>query len=274
MIKNSSMKAFLSLVLLLIGTLPLFSQGASVAPTRVYYANNLGQTRTKTVTVLNKTKEPQSYQVSFLDFAVNNRLGKPTLQKANENPHSITPWISATPSYFTVKPGESMEIKVTLDTPNTPEAHKVKWGAMSIKLAKEQVGPLDDQQKQLGMAIVNTFQIIVYMFQSPPSITERNAEIYDFKSIDNAGKKTLVLSSENTSPSILDCRTYLEYSNLQTGWSHSTAKKRFTLLPGGAKEMKFEVPVNIPKGKYSVMGVVDYGSSNEIKAAEMEMTVE
>jgi hypothetical protein len=44
-------------------------------------------------------------------------------------------------------------------------------------------------------------------------------------------------------------------------------------LPDGAKEMTFQVPKNIPKGKYSVMGVVDYGSSSEIKAAEMEMIV-
>lgn len=267
------MKRLLTITLLVIGTLPLFPQGASVSPTRVFFANALGQSRTKAVTVLNKTKEPQSYQVTFVDFEVTNRLGKPTLMKANENPHSISPWISATPSYFTVQPGESMDIKVTLDIPNTPEAHKVKWGAMSIKLAKEQVGPLDEQQKKLGMAIVNTFQIIVYMFQSPPSITEKSAKIYNFAKIENDSKTSLVLSTENTSPSILDCRTYLEYTNVETGWNYTAPKKRFTLLPSGAKETKFEVPADIPKGKYSVMGVVDYGSSSEIQAAEMEMTV-
>lgn len=267
------MRRLLTFTFFAIITVPIFSQGASVAPTRVFFGNDLGQSSTKAVTVLNKTKEPQSYQVTFVDFEVDNRLGKPTLLKANENPHSISPWISASPSYFTVKPGESMEIKVTLDIPNVPEAHKVKWGAMSIKLAKEQVGPLDEQQKQLGMAIVNTFQIIVYMFQSPPSITEKSADIYDFKSEGAGSARKLMLATENTSPSILDCRTYLEYTNIETGWSHTTPKKRFTLLPGGAKEMRFDLPVNIPKGKYSVMGVVDYGSSSEIKAAEMEMTI-
>lgn len=268
------MRRLLTFALLAIIAIPMFSQGASVAPTRVFFTNDLGESRTKAVTVLNKTKEPQSYQVTFVDFEVTNRLGKPTLMKANENPHSISPWISASPSYFTVQPGESMEIKVTLDIPNVPEAHKVKWGAMSIKLAKEQVGPLDEQQKQLGMAIVNTFQIIVYMFQSPPSITEKDATIYAFNPEGLGTNKKLMLATENTSPSILDCRTYLEYTNTQTGWSHTTPKKRFTLLPGGAKEMRFDVPIDIPKGKYSVMGVVDYGSSSEIQAAEMEMTVD
>lgn len=267
------MKQLIVTALIAMAVLPLFSQGASVAPTRVFFDNDLGETKTKMVTVLNKTNEPQSYQVSFVDFEVTNRQGKPTLMKANDNPHSISPWISATPSYFTVSPGESMQVRVTLDIPNTPEAHKVKWGAMSIKLAKEQLSPLDEQ-KQLGMAIVNTFQIIVYMFQSPPSITEKSAEIYDFKKIENGEKKVLVLSTENTSPSILDCRTYLEYTNVQTGWNYATPKKRFTLLPTGAKETIFDVPNDIPKGKYSVMGVVDYGSRNEIQAAEMEMTVD
>ncbi len=268
------MKRFFSSLSLLLIVLSIFGQGASVSPTRVFYNNRLGESRTQTVTVLNKTKESQSYQVSFIDFEVDNRQGKPTLMQANENPHSISPWISATPSYFTVQPGESMEIKVTLDIPNTPEAHKVKWGAMSIKLAQEQVTPIGGNQNQIGMGIVNSFQIIVYMFQSPPSITEKDATIYDFRTVNKGDQKQLMLCTENTSPSIIDCRTYLEFTNVQTGWSHTTKRKRFTLLPGGAKEMIFDLPVDIPLGKYSVMGVVDYGSSSEIKAAEMEMTVE
>ena len=268
------MKRIIALSLIVLGSLPMFSQGASVAPTRVFFDNDLGESKTKFVTVLNKTNEEQSYQVSFVDFDVTNRQGKPTLMKANENEHSISPWISASPSYFTVNPGDAVQVKVTLTIPNTPEAHKVKWGAMSIKLAKEQLSPLDEQQKQLGMAIVNTFQIIVYMFQSPPSITEKSAKIYDFKQVGNGDNKLLMLSTENTSPSIIDCHSYLEYTNLQTGWNYIEPKKRFTLLPGGAKELLFEVPADIPQGRYSIMGVVDYGSRSEIQAAEMEMTVE
>lgn len=268
------MRIILSCALLFTMLMSVCSQSASVAPTRVYFDNNLGETSTKTVSVLNKSSKKQSYQVSFLDFNVDNAQGKPTLVKANRYKHSISPWISATPSYFTIEPGASMEVKVTLETPNTPEANSVKWGAMSIKLAKEQVSPLDEQQKKMGMAIVNTFQIIVYMFQNPPTITEKNAEIYDFKTIDKSGNMMIQLATKNTSPSILDCYTYLEFTNLSTGWNKMTKKKRFTLLPSGSKETDFLLPKGMPKGKYSVMGVVDYGSSSEIKAAEIEIMIQ
>ncbi len=268
------MKQFLVCIIFVLLAANVFGQSASVSPTRVYFNNNLGESRTKTVFIVNKSEKPQSYQVSFLDFDVTNKKGKPTLMGANKNSHSISPWISASPSFFTLPAGASKEIKVTLDTPNTPEANSVKWGVMSLKLAKEQNAPLDEQNQQLGMAIVNTFQIIVYMFQSPPSITEKSADIYDFKSEMLNDKMTIMLATNNTSPSILDCRSYLEFTNLQTGWNHNTSKKRFTLLPGGAKETRFALPTDIPKGKYSVMGVVDYGSSNEIKAAELEIVVE
>ena len=267
------MKQHLFLTLSLLNGLLLFSQSTSVAPTRVFFSNELGESRVKTVSVMNKTQTPQSYQVTFLDFEVTNKKGKPTLLEAKKDAHSISPWISASPSFFTLQPGATEEIKVTLDLPNTPEAYKVKWGAMSIKLAKEQSNPLDQQNKQLGMAIVNTFQIIVYMFQSPPSITEKSAEIYDFRYMQDTNSKQVFLAAENTSPSILDCHTYLEFTNLKTGWSHTSDKKRFTLLPDGAKEILFELPSTIPQGQYSIMGVVDYGSSSEIKAAELEINI-
>lgn len=268
------MKQFLVCIILVLMAANVQAQSASVSPTRVYFNNNLGESRTKTVFIVNKSDKEQSYQVSFLDFEVTNKKGKPKLMGATDNSHSIAPWISASPSFFTLQGGASKEIKVTLDTPNTPEANSVKWGVMSLKLAREQESPLGEKNKQLGMAIVNTFQIIVYMFQSPPSITEKSADIYDFTSIKGDDKMMIKLATNNTSPSILDCYTYLEYTNLQTGWIKTTAKKRFTLLPGGAKETLFDLPTDIPKGKYSVMGVVDYGSSNEIKAAELEIVVE
>ncbi len=266
------MKRLLISSLLVISFLPLFSQGLSVAPTRIYFSNDLGESQTKKVTIYNKTSEPQSYQVSFIDFEVDNRQGKPVLMKANESTHSISKWISANPSFVTVKPGESMEVQVTLDIPNVPEAKDVKWGAMSIKLAREQVEPLASQ-KQLGMAIVNTFQIVVYLFQNPPSITNRQAEIYEFKRNLLADDQELMLGIENTGEAILDCNSYLEYTNLGSGATTKSDKKHFTLLPDGAKDLMYKIPEDLPKGKYSVMGVVDYGSSTEVQAAELEITI-
>jgi hypothetical protein len=36
----------------------------------------------------------------------------------------------------------------------------------------------------------------------------------------------------------------------------------------------FDLPDDLPKGKYSAVGVMDYDSDDEIVAAELEITVE
>lgn len=268
------MKKSLISLLLFAFTIVGFSQSASVAPTRLYYKNDIGEVATKRVTVKNKSKDAQSYKIFFGDFEVENKKGKPTLMGAEESVHSISPWVSASPNFFTLQPGEVTYVDVTLDIPNTPEAHNVKWGTMGVRLSSEQVDPLGEQGvDRMGMGIVNVFQLNIYLFQTPPSIIKRSAEIYDFKTIPTDSLMTIMLASENTSPSILNCRSYLEYTNLSTGYNISTKKVGFTLLPEASREVVFKVPADLPKGKYSVMGVLDYGSSSEIKAAELEMTV-
>ena len=270
------MKRVFLITSLIFAILFVNAQSASVSPTRLYYKNSLGETRTQKVLVLNKSDGPQSYQVSFVDFSANGKDGKVEIVPNGESKHSITPWVSASPSFFTLKSGESMDVSVTLETPNTPEAGNVKWGAMSVKLAREQDAPLDAEVNEMGMAIVNSFQFIIYLFQTPPTITVRSGEIYAFRELKLSPTPTgeILIASENTSEAILDCKTYLEYSNLGTGETTRTKLKQFTLLPGGAKENIFEIPTDLPKGKYSVMGVFDYGSPSEIKAAEIEILVE
>lgn len=269
------MKKQLLTALLSVFTLIGFSQGASVSPTRLYFKNDIGETVTKRVTVKNKSKDAQSYKIFFGDFEVNNKKGKPSLMGAGQSEHSISPWVSASPNFFTLQPGEVTYVEVTLDLPNTPEAHNVKWGTMGVRLSSEQVDPLGETgEDRMGMGIVNVFQLSIYLFQTPPTVLERSAEIYDFQvQTDTIGQK-LMLASENTSPSILNCKSYLEFTNLSTGYNVSTQKVNFTLLPEAAREVVFRMPANLPKGKYSVMGVLDYGSSNEIKAAEIDLTVD
>ena len=47
----------------------------------------------------------------------------------------------------------------------------------------------------------------------------------------------------------------------------------FTILPGGSREIKFILPPTMEKGKYNLTGVVDYGSKEEVQAAEMELEI-
>lgn len=270
------MKRNLIGALLLFVNFFVFGQGASVAPTRMYYNNDLGETVSKTLTVINTSDKPQSYQIAFSDFNAHGRDGKIEMLENSDSPHRISPWVSANPSFFSLEPGKKMEVSVTLDTPNLPEAAGVKWGLLVLKQALEKTDPLlDGNQNSMGMQIVNTYQFAIYLFQTPPTEMQLSAVLYEFNEIDtlSTGERQLAIGAENKCKAILKCVSYIEYTNVETGATILSERKQFTLLPEGAKYNKFTLPKDLPSGKYSVMGVFDYGSSTQIEAAELELEI-
>src|SRR6185369_10412761 len=191
-----------------------------------------------------------------------------------ESDNSCSKWLSASPTYFDIEPGQSQQVTVLMQVPNMPDANKVKWSAMRIKLAKEkQTASLNDPTA-VGMGVTETFQFIVHIFQSPPSVTFKNAEISEFKEITSESDSThvLVLNVKNSGEAILDCASYLDVTDLQTGNEERLKPFAYTILPGGSRDVKFNLHP-LPKGKYSVLGVVDYGSKENVQAAELTIDV-
>ena len=183
--------------------------------------------------------------------------------------------MSATPSFFELEPGKSQDVQVVLDLPNLPEANKVKWGTMILKLAKERNDAGKNSKEGVGMGLLETFQFVVHIFQTPPGVTFRQCEITTFQEITgpaDPGRK-LMLIARNTGETILDCASYLEFTNLKTGYELRTKPTAFTILPGGGRQVKFSVPTDLPRGQYTVTAVVDIGSKEAVQAAEMDLEV-
>src|SRR6185295_12983822 len=143
------------------------------------------------------------------------------------------------------------------------------------KLTKEKTEANSGTKDGVGMGILETFQFVVHIFQTPPSVTFKQAEIENFKEMSNQtdSVRILALITKNTGETILDCATYLEFSNLQTGYEQRTKPAAFTMLPGGGRQMKYTVPKDLPKGNYTVTAIVDIGSKDAVQAAEMDFEI-
>ncbi|HNP97460.1 MAG TPA: hypothetical protein PKK99_00310 [Bacteroidia bacterium] len=265
-----------SMILMIVGTQSLNAQSVSISPSRLYYKVNLGEYKTQEITVTNNSKERQSFTVSFSDFEPAGIEGKSRFMDAGESQNSCSRWLSATPSFFEIDPGQTQKIQVLLQVPTSPEANKVKWAAMRIKLTKEKKAAELNDKTAIGLGVSETFQFVAHIFQTPPSVTMKNAEIESFKEVvlDGDKGKILVLKMKNTGEAILDCASYLEFTNLQSGEEERVKPTAFTVLPGGSREIKFSLPKTLNKGKYSVLGVVDFGSRENVQAAELQMVVE
>ena len=108
----------------------------------------------------------------FSDFEAQGTAGKSKFMDAGESENSCAKWLSATPSFFTIEPGQTKKIQVLLQVPNSPDANRVKWSAMRIKLAKEKVAPSSTDHSSIGLGVSETFQFVVHIFQTPPTVSQ------------------------------------------------------------------------------------------------------
>jgi hypothetical protein len=253
----------------------LLAQNVSISPSRLYYKVPVGEYKVQEVTVTNSSTIYQSFTVSFGDFEPSGSLGKSQLMKQGESANSCSQWLSAEPSFFELAPGLSQKVKVLMQVPSSPEANKVKWAAMQVKLAKEKKGNELGDNNSIGLGITETFQFVVHIFQSPPTVTVKNAEIESFTEVttEKDTARMMMLRVKNSGEAILDCVSYLEYTNLSSGAEQRQKPIAYTLLPGTARELKFPISSGLPNGKYSLLGVVDYGSRENVQAAETEVTI-
>lgn len=264
-----------SFALVLLLSIGLKAQNISVAPSRFYYKVNPGSLKSQNLKVTNNSKSKESFAITFGDFSAPGSAGKSVLMKAGESPNSLVKYISASPSFFELEPGKSQDVQVTLEMPNLPESNKVKWGTLMLKLDRNRANANNLGSNDVGMGILETFQFVVHIFQTPPNVTFKQAEIVSLKQVqgDKAGDKAISLLTKNTGDAILDCAAYIEYVNLGTGKKERLKPSAFTVLPGGSREMTFTLPSSLEKGKYQLTGVVDFGSKDEVQAAELELEI-
>ena len=251
------------------------AQNVSISPSRLYYKTPVGEYKVQEVSITNSSTNNQSFIVSFGDFEPSGSQGKSKFMKPGESENSCSQWLSADPSFFELEAGMTKKIKVLLQVPSAPEANKVKWATMMVKMAKEKTQNLEQDKDAIGMGINETFQFVIHIFQSPPSVTLKNAQIESFSEITTDGDSTRIVQMRvnNSGEAILDCVSYLEYTNLGNGSEERQKPIAYTLLPGASREIKFALSNTLLEGKYSVLGVVDYGSRENVQAAETEIEI-
>lgn len=252
----------------------LTAQSASVSPSRFYFDASLGETQKRELKITNNSDSPQAFQLTFADFESPGIEGKTAIMESGESDHSCSEWLVADPSFVKLGPNESKDISVMIEVPNKAEAKKAAWATAMVKLARERKSG-EDMEEGYGFGINQTFQFVVHVFQQPPSVSLKKGEIYSFEEITSPQdtSRTLELQFKNTGEAILDCAAYTELTYLGDGSTQRLKVRAFTVLPDGARRVTFDLPEDLNPGEYSVLGVVDFGSDEEVQAAEISLEV-
>lgn len=248
--------------------------GVSVSPSSMHLSIKPGSSTVKEIKVSNATKQEYTFQINFSDFEMS-RIGKPLGLKPGEGKYGLSKYINVSPSYFIIKPGEELKLKVTITIPDEEEAYKAMWTILIVDQVIER-DQLDqgDQPNRLSLGIVPSFGFGVYIYQNPPHVKINSLEIekFAFSEIPE-GKRRLEMSVKNTGDGISYCTSYVELTNINTGRQDKLQVKRFTILPQFFRDFFYVLPADLPSGKYSAVGVVDFGNFEEIVAAELEFEV-
>lgn len=247
--------------------------GVSVSPSSMHLNIKPGTSITKEIKVKNDTKKPYRFNVGFNDFEMNTQ-GKPVAPQPNNCKYCLSKYISVSPSYFELKPGEDVKVKLIIALPDSADMYKAMWTIVTVDQVVERA-PLDlePHPNRLSMGILPSIGFGVYIYQNPPNVKVNKINIDRFQFAEKDGKKYFDLKVKNIGDGISYCNSYVSLTNLQTGEQKKVNVKRFTILPQFIREFKIDLPSDLLPGKYTAVGVVDFGDAEEMVAAQADFEI-
>jgi len=253
-----------------------YNKGVTVSPSHLKFNVDLGKIATKEIKITNYTGKRQKFNIIYNDFDISLE-GKSSFLEAGTSEYSLSELMSISPTFVEIDPGASAEISITVQLPFKEEFNKAAWGVILISQAEEKkvLDPGNESGNTVAFGITPTFAFGVWVYQNPPNVENMHVDITDFSFEKKADlENALFLSAKNQGDGISFCQAYVELTNLSTGEQTMLGGKNYTILPGYERIFVFDVPVEMAKGKYSAVGVLDYKSEEEIVAAELELTID
>ncbi|MBN8703574.1 MAG: hypothetical protein J0M08_10945 [Bacteroidetes bacterium] len=250
--------------------------GVAVSPSSLRFRAKPGSTETRYVTITNDTKKSEKFKISFADYDMSNKGAVTQVPFGKNHEYGLTKWISATPSFVELRPGQAQKIAITINVPDEPNAYRSAWCLMMVDetTEKKYITPPNDGKSNMVMGVIPVFGFGVYIFQNPPNVKINKVEITKFYFNYDKENKYVYVNTRNVGDGIGFCKAYVEVNNLNTGYKEKLFLKQFTIFPGMERTLDYQLPGNIGKGNYIATAVLDFGSDEEVEAAELEFKIE
>lgn len=248
--------------------------GVAIAPSSIRFRTNTGSIEKKYLTITNDTYKQNNFQITFSDVDMDNSGKVSQMTKNMKSEYGLSSWVTASPNFVELKPGEKKKVEIILNVPKSDEALRAGWCIAMIDEIKERKKIQPTEENGFSMGIIPSFGFAVYIYQNPPNLGVSDVEIKDFSFTYDEESKFVHLLVKNLGKGISKSKAYVELTELKTGYNEKLDLKVFNILPGREREFDFKLPGSMPKGHYSIMGVLDFGNEEEIKAASKEIIIQ
>jgi hypothetical protein len=250
--------------------------GIAAAPMKLDFTNQSGTSSSYTVSVSNPTSRVLEATITLVDWD-RDSLGSIRFYEPGTLPASCSNLIKIFPSTnFLLQPYDKKDFTVMMDL-SSVKADSAITSAKNCMLFFTQINSQRGTSGSNGVGVgVNlTVRIGVQLFYNAPNATKKNMEIERFiadtiPSKDSTVQKNVLLTLQNHGDVETDGKVNFELLNLKTGEKTDLPEAKFYTLPNAKRVLKIGIPTKIPKGKYSITALVDYGPEMELKIGEME----
>lgn len=249
-----------------------FSQGFGllVAPASVEFNLEPGQAITRTVNISNKIGQPRKFRVYLGDWQ-RDSSGRHSYHEPGTLPFSCANWSTIDKEFIELENGASTDITIRMQVPDSIEYNKsMRWAMLFIEIINETTTAMDIDN--VSALVAKTYRVGVHLLQTPPNLIIRDMKMVAFEKIpgprDSVGFK---ITCRNEGQVQIRCKSAMELTNLGDGTKTKVGPIEFPMFPGFARNIYFLVPPSLPKGKYSVLVVVDAGEDIPIEAAQTEL---
>jgi hypothetical protein len=250
--------------------------GIAVSPSNLRFRTKPGTTETKYITITNDTRKFEKFKISVSDYDMNDKGAVTQLPVGTPFEYGLSKKVSITPSFVELKPGEAKKVGITLNIPDEPNSYKAGWCLIMVDQTTEKkyITPPNNGKDNVVLGIIPVFGFGVYIFQNPPNVKLNKVEITKFNFNYDKTDKYVSVNAKNVGTGLGFCKLYIEVNNLNTGYKEKLFVKQFTIFPGKERILDFKLPGSLAKGNYVGTAVLDFGSTEEIEAAEVEFKVE
>lgn len=247
----------------------------SISPATLYFNAGKGESQTLTINIENGLDSPFSFQVALADFN-RNENSEITYFKPGTTPYACAQWITLSNNVIEVPAHSSGSVDVTLSVPDSADAiAKSTWGMVLLETVKQKV--FQEQHGDINANIERAYRVGVQVYETPPTIMNKELRMKEFQPMPERGKYRIVCKNEGGV--LLRCNSYIELVSKQTGekikvYPKNEGKFPFKVLPGQLRNIDFEIPTTVAKGKYTAVAIVDANDDEvPLEAAQLEIEV-
>lgn len=256
-----------AMLCLVVSATQINAQNLGVYPTTLDFKLAAGQSEAQTINLSNGSQEKVQFRIYLNDW-IRDSLGGHIYYEPASIERSCARWLQIDKNFIELQPGESTQLTVQMLVPQDESAKDMKWAMLFIETIEENTSRNDENAQA---TVKNLIRVGVHVYQTPPGATEKSISVVDLKphpEIANAYN----LVCKNTGDVMIECKAYLELADA-TGEQTRLDYIEFPMFPGQKRFVTFELPKNMPDGKYSALGVLDAGEDLSLEAIESSVEV-